>query len=177
MATRAYTIADLHFDHPNNAKLRGFDNSSLHDEMIVDSVNSTVNPTDYLYLLGDIVIGKAGWEIIKGIVCRNIILVPGNHCGERSRIQHDFFNRVIGTYARRLPGSRIGAIFTHIPVHPDCLDRWTVNVHGHLHKQSIADDRYLCVSAEQLNYRPICMETITEIFLSRGIHGKDKAPL
>lgn len=45
------------------------------------------------------------------------------------------------------------------------------------HAYAIADDRYLCVSAEQLNYRPICMETITEIFLSRGIHGKDKTPL
>ena len=45
------------------------------------------------------------------------------------------------------------------------------------HAYAIADDRYLCVSAEHLNYRPIGMKTITEIFLSRGIHGKDKTPL
>ena len=177
MGTRAYAIADLHLDHPNVAKLRGYGSVFEHDKMVIDAINATVNPTDHLYLLGDIVIGNAGWEIIKGIVCRNIILVPGNHCGERSRIQHDIFKRVIGSYARELPRSKIGAVFTHLPVHPDCLDRWTVNVHGHLHEQSITDGRYLCVSAEQLNYRPICMVTITEIFLSRGIHGKDKTPL
>ena len=58
-------------------------------------------------------------------------------------------------------------ILTHIPIHPESLARWGLNVHGHLHanvvKLSLAqipDPRYFNVSMEQINYTPISLETV-----------------
>ena len=171
MATHAYCIADLHLGHgPGVLRFRTqFKTVEEHDKFIVDSINATVNPKDSLYLLGDIVIREAGWVWLNRINCRNLVLVPGNHCGERTPVRGVFFKTITGAYARQLPGSDVGAVFTHIPVHPSCLDRWQVNVHGHLHDQVIDDPRYLCVSCEAIDYKPIHMGQIRDIFKSRGI--------
>jgi len=170
MATHAYTIADLHLGHgPGILQIRPqFKTIEEHDKHVVKCINEVVNPNDTLYVLGDVVIREAGWVWFYKINCRNIVLVPGNHCGERTPVRGVFFKAITGAHARRLPSSTIGAVFTHIPVHPSCLDRWTVNVHGHLHDQKIDDPRYLCVSCEAVDYRPINMEVIRDIFKSRG---------
>lgn len=170
MATHAYAIADLHLGHgPGILQIRPqFKTIEEHDKFVVDSINAVVNPNDTLFLPGDIVIREAGWAWFYKINCRNIVLIPGNHCGERTPARGVFFKTITGAHARRLPSSTIGAVFTHIPIHPSCLDRWTVNVHGHLHDQKIDDPRYLCVSCEAVDYRPINMEEIRDIFKSRG---------
>lgn len=170
MATHAYCIADLHLGHgPGILKIRPqFKTVEEHDKFVVDNINAVVNPNDTLYLPGDIVIRESGWFWLHKLNCWNIILIPGNHCGERTPVRDVFFKSITGAHARRLPSSNIGAVFTHIPIHPSCLDRWTVNVHGHLHDQVIDDPRYLCVSCEAVNYKPINMEEIRDIFKSRG---------
>lgn len=170
MATHAYAIADLHLGHGTGVlRFRTqFETVEEHDRFVIDSINEVVNPNDTLYLLGDTVIREAGWFWINKINCRNMVEIPGNHCGERTPIREVFFKSIMGAYARRLPSSDIGAVFTHIPVHPSCLDRWQVNVHGHLHDQVIDDPRYLCVSCEAVDYRPVNMEQIRDIFKSRG---------
>jgi len=170
VATHAYSIADLHLGHgPGILRIRPqFKTIEEHDQFVVDSINEVVNPKDTLYILGDTVIRELGWFYINQINCRNKIKIPGNHCGERTPIREVFFKSITGAHARRLPSSEIGAVFTHIPVHPSCLDRWQVNVHGHLHDQLIDDPRYLCVSCEAVNFKPINMEEIRDIFISRG---------
>lgn len=170
MATHAYVIADLHLGQGEGI-LRArpqFNTVTEHDQFVIDRINEVVNPNDTLYLLGDIVIGERGWVYINQLECRNLVLVPGNHCGERTPIRDVFFKSITGAHARRLPGSRIGAVFTHIPIHPACLERWTINVHGHLHEETIDDPRYLCVSCEAVDYRPISMVDIRDIYKSRG---------
>jgi calcineurin-like phosphoesterase family protein len=56
---------------------------------------------------------------------------------------------------------------SHIPIHPQSMNRWKLNVHGHTHDKLIqskvgeifygnySDPRYRCVSMEQINYTPI----------------------
>ena len=48
---------------------------------------------------------------------------------------------------------------SHAPIHPDEL-RGKVNIHGHTHYHNIADDRYVNVSMEQINYTPIELHEI-----------------
>lgn len=170
MATNAYTIADLHLGHANAAKFRDCANGIEHDAKVIDGINAVVNPKDHLYLLGDIVITNEGLIAFEKINCRNIVLVPGNHCGERVPIRHAMYKGIMGVYARKLPGTNLMAAFTHVPVHPQCLDRWAVNIHGHLHDGKIDDPRYLCVSCEHLNFRPISMVEIGRHFLELGVH-------
>lgn len=167
MASNAYVIADLHLDQDSITKFRPqFETKEEHDKFIIEQINKVVNPSDSLYLLGDIVIGPGGWESLSQLRCQNLYLIPGNHCGERTSIKCGMFKRLTGAYSRRLPRSRLSAVFTHIPVHPDCLDRWQVNIHGHLHKKTIKDPRYLCVSCEAINYTPITMEDVFYHYLA-----------
>ena len=44
-------------------------------------------------------------------------------------------------------------VFTHIPVHPECMTRWTYNIHGHTHSGIIDNPLYI----------NSCVETIREI--------------
>lgn len=169
MASRAFTIADTHFGHGENIlRFRPqFKSAKEHDEYVVAMINETVNPSDSLYIVGDVAIKTEGYDYIRQLHCRKKFLIPGNHCGERSAIQFDAFAGVIGAYARRLPRGRVEAVFSHIPVHPQCLNRWDVNIHGHLHDQIIDDARYFCVSCEALDYKPIDMEDIYYRLMAR----------
>lgn len=173
MATKSVTIADLHLDHgPGILKIRPqFKTVEEHDKFVIDELNRTANKHDTLLLLGDIGIGAKSYGMLKTLNCQNVILVPGNHCGERSPIDSSAFKYMMGAYTRYLPHSKIKAVFTHIPVHPSCLDRWHVNIHGHLHDQVVDDPRYFCVSAEQLHFKPIDMESIYFHFRLRKIEG------
>ena len=141
-----------------------FDNTEEHDKFLLDRINSTVNKNDSLYILGDCCVGDGSYELLRQLRCENLFLIPGNHDGERAKIQTDYFNRVFGSYARKLPGLSIGAVFTHIPIHPACLDRWDLNVHGHLHDLAIDDPHYFSVSCERLDYTPISMEELAVQF-------------
>lgn len=161
MASKAYAIADLHLGHGEKiTQFRPFASAAEHDQFVVDKINARVNPRDTLFLLGDIVIREEGWEYLKQIKCQRLVLVPGNHCGERTPIRPEFFSRISGAESRQLPISRRTVVMTHIPIHPSCLDRWAINIHGHLHADSIDDPRYVCVSCEAVNYTPIDMESI-----------------
>jgi calcineurin-like phosphoesterase family protein len=79
-----------------------------------------------------------------------------------------------------------GMILSHIPLHPDSLGRFGVNVHGHLHSdrvmktgQSIAfgngaftpheiDTRYHCVCVEQTDFAPILFEDVIKRIEEEG---------
>lgn len=174
MATDAFALADTHLGHgPAILRFRDqFSSYQEHDDHIIKQINDTVNPNSTLILAGDVAIKAEGWERLQELHCRNIIIVPGNHCGERARIKLGKNMRIVGADSRRLPIGRLEAVITHIPVHPQCLDRWHVNIHGHLHADTVKDDpRYYCVSCEQLDYRPRKLEDIYYDFLYRAVHA------
>ena len=51
-------------------------------------------------------------------------------------------------------------ILSHIPIHPESLSRWRGNIHGHVHDNTLQDDRYINVSVENINFTPIDFEEI-----------------
>lgn len=154
-----YYLADTHFGH-GDAILRfrpQFSTWQEHDQYIVDQINAVVNPTDSLYLLGDIVIRTPGYAALDAINCRNIYLVQGNHDGERC-VLPTRYKEVSSAKPCRI--DKVSGVITHIPVHPQCLDRWVFNIHGHLHDEVIDDPRYVCVSCEQTDFRPVNLDWI-----------------
>jgi len=169
-------IADAHLAHGgvrSDGSPRGilaarkqFKTEAEHDSEIIANIDAVANPTDTLVLAGDIVIGTAGYELIKNLQCRNKILVAGNHDGERARIEHYVYQQIRGAYEFKYQG--LWFVVTHIPVHPSQLDRWDVNVHGHLHEDEIDDCRYICISAEQTDYQPVTKEWIYQRYLAKG---------
>jgi calcineurin-like phosphoesterase family protein len=66
-----------------------------------------------------------------------------------------------------------GMILSHIPLHPESLGRFGVNIHGHLHTGRVmvegkVDTRYHCVCVEQTDFRPILFEDVLKRIKEEG---------
>ena len=171
-----FFIGDLHFGHNNivNFKdkfdnfLRPFDTVEDMEEAMIQYHNEIVKPTDKVYMLGDIAFNTRGLMQIKRMNGVKI-LVKGNHDTlPLVRYIEAGFKDIRGVDCRN------GLVFTHIPIHPNELGRFGCNVHGHLHAGQImyggdeVDPRYLCVSAEHTNLRPVSYEELVERIVAQG---------
>lgn len=164
-----FFISDTHFGHANIITFTNFDGSQVRNfesmehmhEVMIERWNSVVNQGDHVHVLGDIVINpKKGLPVLKRLNGR-IRLIGGNHDPFDTQTYLD-------AGIEKISGVRVmdGAVLTHIPVHPDCIERFGVNVHGHLHNNVIKDAngkedlRYLNVSVERLNFVPMAHEDL-----------------
>ena len=158
-------IADLHLSHQNMATRRGFSSIEEHDEHIIAQWNSVVNKRDVTYILGDITMEKSSpyplLDRLNGI--KHIVL--GNH--DRRQDTKKLFD-----YAESICGmiNYKGVFLTHCPMHSDELNYGIVkNIHGHIHDKvvmkmldgwEVPDERYFCVSCEQVDYLPKSLEDL-----------------
>ena len=147
----AYLFSDPHFHHENMAIRRGFSSAEEMNELIVKNWNNTVSKKDAVYLLGDITMEKKNYEILTRL--QGIIhVVLGNH-DERQHVR-EMLNYVHGVSG--MIDYKRTAILTHCPVHHSQLEfRYSYNIHGHVHENSIDDERYINVCAEMINYTPV----------------------
>ena len=151
-----YVISDPHFGHNNLAIHRGFKDSYEQDEYITDQWNSVVTKRDTVWILGDITMEHHKHyyrlDTLNGI--KNV--VGGNHDSPKhTKKLMEYINKYCGCYAYK------GVIMTHIPVHESCLEgRLKKNIHGHIHTHDIPDERYINVSAEKLDYKPILLNEL-----------------
>lgn len=169
-----WLYADPHYYHRNIVKFTNYDGTKLRpwddaDEMTEDMIkwyNELVDDGDRVYILGDVAFKKADmWNSVgrlKGRKC----LIPGNHDPKNLKSYIDLFDDVRGYVQRN------GFILSHIPIHPGSMGRWKINIHGHLHANRVAevgygedyreryDPRYICVSVEHTDFRPILLDTV-----------------
>jgi len=155
MSGKIYVIGDLHFSHKNMALHRGFESTEQHDNTIIDNWNKTINKKDTVYILGDITMEKSTPYYLLDKLNGFKKVVLGNH----DKPQHvkellKYVNSVCSSFKIK------DCILTHIPIHPRELDRYRKNIHAHLHDVAILDDRYRCVSCEQIGYKPIELSSI-----------------
>jgi calcineurin-like phosphoesterase family protein len=165
-----FVIADPHFghknilefasDHDDNVKLRPHWNTvdQMHD-FFITTWNEAVRPQDKLYILGDVAMPRSGLKVLESIHCKKV-LIRGNH---------DVFPmKDYATYFEDIRGAMVykNCIMTHVPIHESCVDRFGLNIHGHLHDKVLrdamgnVDTRYVCVSVEQVNYTPVAIESL-----------------
>lgn len=175
--------SDTHFSHantifrfkrPDGTPLRAFRSVEEMDETLVARWNECVRPSDHIYHLGDVSMMRPRY--VAGILKRlngHKRLVRGNH---------DIYKTAeyIEAGFEEIYGSRImgDLLFTHIPIHPDCLGGWvSANVHGHVHcnpspqpvmkihkvTQAVRWVPYLNISVEQTDYRPLSLEQIQHL--------------
>lgn len=81
--------SDFHFQHKNLAKgvsswdsgYRPFNNTDEMDNTLINNINKTVRPDDYLFFLGDFLFGdkKNALEVREKINCKNLFVTWGNH--------------------------------------------------------------------------------------------------
>ncbi len=153
----AWLIADTHFNHTNIIRYcnRPFANAKEMNEYIIQQWNNTVTKEDTVYHLGDF--GFGGRKTITNLVNQlngNIILILGNH--DRHGKQW-FLDCGFTEVYRRL---KIGSyVLTHRPQTLDKLNG-CINIHGHTHgrNESLDKDKYIDVSVETINYKPIWID-------------------
>lgn len=165
-----WVASDHHFGHKgvtkflnaDGTKLRPWDDPDEMDEEIIKRHNELVQPNDRVYFLGDVVINRRCLPTIARLNGKKV-LIKGNHCifklDEYARYFED-----IRAY-KVMPKERI--IMSHIPVHPSQLERWSGNIHGHLHGNNLDDPRYINVSMEQIDYRPALLDELVKKLTER----------
>lgn len=157
-----FLTADLHLGHKgvcsflrrDGTKLRPWNDPDEMDEALVSNWNLKVRPIDKVYVLGDVVINRKALKTI-GRLNGKKILIKGNHDIFKATEYLEFFEDIRSSHPID------GMIMTHIPIHPNSLSRWRMNIHGHLHYDVVTrddggiDNRYVCVSVEHTNFAPI----------------------
>jgi calcineurin-like phosphoesterase family protein len=155
---RVFAIADTHFHHRKIIGLEGahrrFATIEEHDRELVARWNATVKPNDTVWHLGDVYFGGRDQHHILGELNGLKKLVLGNHDGYPVEMYQQYFSRIYGAAEYR------HCILTHVPVHPDQFRRYERNIHGHTHSAKLEDPRYICVSAEQTDLRPVLFDTL-----------------
>lgn len=174
---KTWVTADPHFGHANICKFTNYDGSKLRpwddveemDAALIKNWNDTVGDGDRVYLLGDVAFSAANMKRVIPQLKGRICLVPGNHEPRKMRQYFDLFDDVRG-YVQRS-----GFIMSHIPIHPESLGRWGLNIHGHLHNNTVRmtkfnngnpieidDPRYFCASVERTDFRPMDLQAILD---------------
>lgn len=147
-----FYASDLHFRHLNILEFepkRPFNSIDEHDETIIQNWNYDVGVNDKCLILGDLAF-NIGLPLV-GRLNGKKTLIMGNHEHKNISEYVPYFAD-IKSYA---DNKSIGVLFSHIPVHPCQLERWKFNVHGHTHSYDVGDDRYINVSLEKTDYKPL----------------------
>lgn len=172
---KTWVYSDPHFGHANickfvnydGTKVRPWDNVHEMNCALVDNYNAVVHPDDRVYILGDFAMSPGSFKAIMPRLLGRKVLVPGNHepkgcikwCAENGV-------EVRGYVVKK------GFIMSHIPIHPGSLSRWDLNIHGHLHNNTVKkplkysdkieedDPRYYCACVERTGFAPILLDDI-----------------
>ena len=188
MMPATFLVSDTHFGHlgvckfmrsDGVTKLRPWDTVEEMDDEMVRRWNETVRPTDKVYHLGDVVINRRALPTLARLN-GDKVLIRGNHDIFRDTEYREHFRELRAYHVLN------GMILSHIPVHPDSLGRFGVNIHGHLHANRVRrasgvdaetgevlygdqpDVRYHCVCVEQTDFRPILLEDVVKRILAEG---------
>lgn len=178
-----FLVSDTHFGHAGVCRftrsdgctpLRPWDDAAEMDEAMVKAWNDRVGPKDKVYHLGDVVINRRALPIMDRLN-GDKVLIRGNH----DIFKDDEYRK----YFRELRAYHVmnGMILSHIPLHPESLGRFGVNIHGHTHANRVMvplatsgvtdriDTRYHCVCVEQTpDFAPILFEDVLKRIEAEG---------
>jgi len=157
--SQVYFISDLHLQHERCSTRRNFSTVEEHDELIIENWNKVIGKRDTVYILGDVTMENKKYEILNRLTGYKKVVMGNHDLQNHARELLKYVQGVAGMIKYK------GCALTHCPIHPSQFSRFRLNIHGHVHDESLPDQRYFNVSAEMINYTPISME---EILKSRG---------
>jgi calcineurin-like phosphoesterase family protein len=177
-----FLVSDTHFGHTGVCrftrndgvtKLRPWDDPDEMDEEMIRRWNDRVRPNDKIYHLGDVVINRKALKTLARLN-GDKVLIRGNHDIFRDDEYREYFRELRAYHVMN------GTILSHIPLHPESLGRFGVNIHGHLHANrvmlpgfggkiaDIVDTRYHCVGVEQTDFAPNLLEDVFKRTVAEG---------
>jgi len=169
--SKTFLTSDTHYGHKNiltflrgdGKLLREFSSVEEMDETLVSNWNKVVSKDDKVYHLGDVCFTATKLHEIMPRLNGTKVLIKGNHDNLKMSAYMQYFKDVRAYHVLDK------MLLSHIPVHLGSLERWGVNIHGHLHSNVIPDVRYINVSVEQTNFTPVDFEQIRIIVKSLGL--------
>jgi calcineurin-like phosphoesterase family protein len=165
-----WVTSDHHFGHAKILEFTNFAGLKVRpefsfveemDEILIEKWNSKIKPSDTVFHLGDITFEKENFpNIIKRLNGRKRLIV-GNHDDVPWLVRQGYFSKV--EMWKRY--DEFGLILSHVPLHKESLmnhrqGKLMLNVHGHIHRNTMADEGYLNVSVEMTDYAPVNIEDI-----------------
>jgi calcineurin-like phosphoesterase family protein len=152
--SKTYVISDLHLGHENLAIHRGFASAREQDNMILLNWNLLVTKYDKVLILGDVAMNKKFYPFLDNLNGNKHVILGNHDLPKYTNELLKHVKTVCGMFQKS------GHILTHCPIHESQFDRFTKNIHGHLHENNIDDDRYVNVCCEQLDYTPMLLSDI-----------------
>ncbi len=141
-----------------SGELRGGTTPEEHDEWIRHQWNSLVTKSDLVYVLGDVAMNNESLAQVARLKGQKI-LIRGNHDVQDTQTYLKYFQQVYGLLSYR------GVFWrSHAPVHPLEL-RGRFNLHGHVHQNSIPDDRYINACVEMSYGIPQSLDALYDKYL------------
>lgn len=178
-----FFTADTHFGHakatgyyqPNGSKLRPWAEVEQHDRALIENWNSVVDIHDTVYHIGDVydttIIRLPNWmESLNG----KKILVKGNLDIAPTEEYLQYFEEVYDELHTIAIGETV-ALLTHNYMPIDFIKEHgcSLNIHGHLHADSVPNAHYFCVSLERTNFAPIRdIELLNQLKENQLIYSK-----
>lgn len=170
---RTWVYSDPHFYHQNictftnydGSKVRPWDDANVMTEEMIEWYNELVKTEDRVYILGDVAFSSTAMRSAVSRLNGRKVLVPGNHDPTKMRKYFDLFDDVRGYVVKK------SFVMSHMPIHPQSLSRWQLNIHGHLHNNTVKsgvgdallqgdDPRYFCACVERTEFKPILLGKI-----------------
>ena len=84
-------------------------------------------------------------------------MIKGNHDKFKPKFYLQHFKDIRGCH------NLDNFLLTHIPVHPESKGKFKLNIHGHVHANSLTDPWYYNTCVEVNTYVPIPFEDIKQI--------------
>ena len=153
-----YVTSDWHLGHKNIHRWEP--NGLSLDERtgkLLENYLSVVNNRDIVWFLGDICFDLDAIKLIQKLPGDKRIVL-GNHDIERGVPIEQYvltFDQVWGMLAYKK------SWLSHAPIHPNEL-RGKLNIHGHVHQNSLNDERYVNACPEVNEYKLLKYQDILE---------------
>ena len=169
-----YFISDLHFHHLNIIKScnRPFTDPIEMNESLIQNYNNIVQSNDEVYILGDLAYRYPEIQSVNECIERlngRKFLIKGNH--DDQLLEDPLFNKEqfewIKNYYELPITAKKSIVLFHYPIY-DWNNKYKGNYHlyGHIHNQTIyhMPRGSYNVSVENINYKPISLDEILNIF-------------
>lgn len=155
-------LGDLHLDHKAICKYRtGFKSVDEHNSVVKDNYHKVVTKRDKVFFMGDVAFSKESLEDVRTWVGEKKVLICGNHDLDHHSMKDlcEVFDEVYSLVKYK------EFWLSHCPIHPNEL-RGKMNIHGHVHQNSIDDRRYFNASMENIGYTPIDLANVRQRILT-----------
>lgn len=171
-----FFISDHHFNHEKILQFEGKNRPfATLDEMkqgLIDRHNSVVTDNDFVWFLGDLIFGEnANFYELAAMKGRKGIVFGNHETSQKIKqiVESGVFDKFASSFDIKTPAAKY--VVSHRPIHTWEMDvdkRVDFCIHGHLHSDSIPDDRFVCVSVEQIDLTPISFDQIRSNLRAKG---------